>query len=370
MATQSQKALELQFYDDPASLPEMLTDDRLAAAGNRVLLEPWNAAAAAFAASVAPAKPWVSFLPPRGEPSRRETDSVSPLCILFEQDPEALSKILLSYVDLESGCLIAPVTSRRASRQQHYVVTIPKSGTHLLLKLLDLLAIPYSPDADGGGTVTGTWKVLHGGDTHTPFEPFFANLPWHGPDRRRHPFFASPTVFLYRHPLDILGSEVNYLTSYEATPFAHCFAHLPEADRLELLISGPLGSLDGRVMAYVGWLHCPNVIPLSFEELVGPLGGGPADSQWRAVWSLQLKLHAPGDARSLAAALYDERSPTFFRGQIGRHRSLLNPAQWHRLKLIDGYSNFMARFGYDFEGTILPRHAETFRRRPLRLGLA
>ena len=35
-----------------------------------------------------------------------------------------------------------------------------------------------------------------------------------------------------------------------------------------------MGTIADRFLPYVYWLYFPNVIPVSFEELIGPEGGG------------------------------------------------------------------------------------------------
>ena len=62
------------------------------------------------------------------------------------------------------------------------------------------------------------------------------------------------------------------------------------------LIDDPwlFGSFRDRMAGFVPWLEFSNVIPVSFEELVGARGGGDDATQRRLIWSLQLKLHVPG----------------------------------------------------------------------------
>src|SRR3990172_9957842 len=100
---------------------------------------------------------------------------------------------------------------------------------------------------------------------------------------------------MYRNPLDILVSEATCLGGSGNGVASHYFQTLDDSTRIgELIYSPLLGEFHERMGTFVPWLSFPNVIPVCFEELVGPKGGGSLDAQLRAIWSLQLKLHIPG----------------------------------------------------------------------------
>ena len=86
--------------------------------------------------------------------------------------------------------------------------------------------------------------------------------------------------------------------------FAGYFSGLGPEERLLRLIDDPwlLGTARDRIGAFLPWLGLPNVVPVSFEELVGPRGGGDAEQQSRVIWSIQLKLHVPGAPDSIRVA--------------------------------------------------------------------
>ena len=140
------------------------------------------------------------------------------------------------------------------------------------------------------------------GHTHTPAVRFFqdlANCPRSGAD---HPFFTHPALFIYRNPMDVVVSETFYLLRKEKTPLAHYYATFADAERCLSLIGDDalLGSIRERVRTYVAWSRLPNVVPISFEELIGGRGGGSDEAQQRTIWSLQLKLHVPGSPSEYA----------------------------------------------------------------------
>jgi hypothetical protein len=150
---------------------------------------------------------------------------------------------------------------------------------------------------------------------------------------------------------------------------------LSAEERLMTLIDDPwlLGTARERIGAFVPWLDLPNVAPVSFEELVGTAGGGDDQSQLRAIWSLQLKLHIPGNPRAFGNAVFDRSSPTFNEGQIGAYRKHFSAAAYQSFnrQAVD----LMERFGYTADaGDLavppdrgLPRHRQRYLKRPLRM---
>ena len=198
------------------------------------------------------------------------------LAVLTETDPEALSEQLLQHADQDFAHIVAPRTVRHFRAQPLFLVTIPKSGTHLMRGLLRAFGYAegnehnYRPEP-------GTWYCLEYSNTHTRAADFFVDSVRRAPfGNRHHPFAYTPTLFLYRNPLDVLVSEANYYHRDGNAIFAGYLGALDREQRLNRLISDPwlLGSLRDRMVAYVPWLDFPNVAPVSFEELVGGAGGG------------------------------------------------------------------------------------------------
>jgi hypothetical protein len=288
--------------------------------------------------------------------------------VVLDSADEDLGADLLRLVDEPRARVLAPVTKHHWAQRPLFLVSIPKSGSHLLYRLAELLG--YAP-----GMVPedfprpGCWYFLEYYNSHTVARDFFMDssfrrAPW---SNSHHAFASSPVLFIYRHPLDVLVSEANYFHREDKSVFAGYLSELDFAQRAHRLIDDPwlLGSLRERIGGYTPWLDFPNVVPLSFEELVGAEGGGDAEAQLRLVWSLQLKLQAPGEPHAIAAQLFDRGSPTFFQGRIGGWRSALSPEHLARFQGLE--QDFMERFGYDLGPERMPGRAAEFRRRALRL---
>ena len=201
-----------------------------------------------------------------------------------------------------------------------FLVSIPKSGTHLLTKLAKALGYRHGK-IDPDIYLPGHWYSLQYENTHTPVQSFMVD----GVDRayfgnRHHPFPRTNTLFVFRHPVDVLMSEANYYHKNTNTVFGGWLKNLPMKDRLTELFgdNGVIGRFADRFKGFRGWLKFPNVLALAYEELVGSAGGGDDELQARTIWAVMLKLRAEGKVSEIASVIYDRESPTFSKGQIGQ----------------------------------------------------
>jgi len=296
-------------------------------------------------------------------------DLAADVTILYDTEPEALSRALADRVDSTDGVVLALEAGRRVNALPVFLISVPKAGTHLAINLLNSLG--YN---DGGPCPNrpqrGYWYYLEYSNAHTAAPDFFVDTVRRQPfGNRAHPFARSPVLFMYRHPLDILVSESKYYPEEGATPFAAYLADLPEEERVLRLIDDPrlLGSLRERILKFAAWLDFPNVMPVSYEELVGVAGGGDDKARDRLLWSLLLKLQLAGAPRELARRISRRDSPTFREGRVGEWtRALSSTAR----RMIDAQpSDFLELFGYAessaAKGSQIPVRAAAYRRRPL-----
>jgi hypothetical protein len=176
--------------------------------------------------------------------------------------------------------------------------------------------------------------------------------------------FRSPAVFVYRNPLDIIVSELDWFVRPEHTfsGYLNCCAN--RSEQLDRLIADDtvMGTIRDRINGYVGWMSFNNVIPVSYEELVGERGGGSYAEQLDTIWALQLKLHLGGSPHEYGSRLYDPASATFSKGRIGRHMECFEQRHFTLLNSLP--QDFMQALGYAVGATISSR-AKEFRHRPL-----
>ena len=303
-------------------------------------------------------------------PDMPDTASLADYRVLVftEQDGESLGHLLLACLDLSDVCVIAAVTERHFSRMPLFVVSIPKAGTHLVYELAQ--ALGYAPGVElPDFPRPQTWYCVEYSNSHTVAKDFFVDTVRRAPfGNRHHPAVRSPVLFAYRHPLDILVSEAHYYHRDGKTAFSGYFAGLDFKERVERLMDDQwlLGSLRQRVGGFLPWLEMPNVIPASFEELVGEAGGGSQAAQHRLIWSILLKLQVDGCVAELASKVFNKDSATFREGRISAWRTQLTQTQVTQLEASCG--DVLAAFGYSTqaEAPTLPGCALQLAARPLR----
>ena len=292
-----------------------------------------------------------------------------PCLLLTETDPAGLSQQLLRLTDLRHGIVVAPRTRHARDARPLFLISIPKAGTHLLYAL----ARAFGYDA---GIILPEWPrprhwyCVEYSNSHTRATDFFVDTVRRSPfGNRHHAFAVSPALFIYRNPLDILVSEANYYHRDGNAIFGGYLASRSFEERLLTLIDDPwlFGTIRDRMAGFVPWLEFPNVIPVSFEELVGARGGGDDAVQCRLIWSLQLKLHVPGAPDAFASQVFDPESATFSAGLIGSHRENFGERAWKRF--LELPQDFMHAFGYATQGANgpgrFPLRTEEFILRPL-----
>lgn len=278
----------------------------------------------------------------------------------------ALEPALLDELDRRSGLVVIPQLAGHGLDRPVFLISIPKSGTHLLYRLAPALGFKpgiVCPD----DPTPGHWYCVEYSNSHTVPRDFFVDTVRRAPfGNRAHPFMRMPALFIFRHPLDILIAEAAYCSAPENGSMAGWFAGLDFDERIEKLLDDDvlLGRFAERTRAFSPWLALPNVIPVPFEDVVGAAGGGDDALQQALIWSILLRLGVPGAPAAIAASLFDRSSPTFREGQIGAHRQKFVGDRWTRVAAE--VRPAMEAFGY-VAGSLRPCDAEAWLRRPLRL---
>jgi len=278
--------------------------------------------------------------------SIKPEDTNTDVSILFCDEKIRISALLLDYLNAENCLIIAPIISIHSSLQSLFLISIPKAGTHLIYELAQALgynagvACPDKPDPQN-------WYCLQGTNSHTEAKDFLLeSAKHHYFAQRNHPFAETPTLMIYRNPLDIVVSEANYYHKAGNTVFSGYLDHLNFEQRLMKLIDDPwlLGSIRDRVSAFIPWLSFKNVIPVSFEELVGEQGGGTRVAQEKLIWSLLLKLHISGNPNEIAQKVFNKDSATFHHGHLDSHKEKFTKEAYEKFAKLP--QDFMQEFGY------------------------
>jgi hypothetical protein len=352
--------------------------DVIASGGRRLALLPFNERAQRIVEALGPpasnCELWALDSPEnlplpasvRQLPAGEHVDAV----LVLLDSGEALGAALLQLLDLDCKTVVVPQTDWYFKNRSLFVISIPKAGTHLLYELAKAFGYGEGIVANSAAVRPGHWYCIEYSNSHTSARHFFIDSVRENPfGNRDHPFMRSPAIFIYRNPRDILVSEANYYHKDGNSPFAAYLARFSPKERLLRLVDDPwlLGNFRDRMAEFVPWLELPNVIPVSFEELVGPSGGGDAEMQRRLIWSLQLKLQIPGDPAAFAAQVFNRASPTFFAGKIGAWHESFSPDVEKCYSALP--QDFEAEFGYarSADGTtpIYSTRIDEFRQRKL-----
>jgi hypothetical protein len=259
--------------------------------------------------------------------------------------------------------------------------SIPKSGTHLLDRLLVLLGFEMSEGGIRPNLVAGRFRpvrrllrgrgeqvtvgvvspqrisrrwlagrldeVPEGGfvNAHCVYTPELADL-----------FRAvgMRTVCILRDPRDVAVSQMHHIKQRKQH-FAHeAFGALP-SDRERLLVSirgGELGgrelqSLEQRYRQFLGWGRDGGAVMVKFEDLVGTEGGGSEEAQRLAVERVAEHVGVPvgeGTLESVREGIFGV-GQTFRKGQIGGWREEFSEEHERAVREVAG--PLLAELGYE-----------------------
>lgn len=142
-------------------------------------------------------------------------------------------------------------------------------------------------------------------------------------------------LFMYRDPRDMVLSMVNFLLGRTAQGFGNfsefqVFNDILAAkgsleERLLYALSDPAFPASGDHERMLWLLNHPKVCNISFEEMVGPQGGGSADAQLDVVRRVIEFVGADADPVKTADGIFRRDSFSFFKGQIGSWREAFTP---------------------------------------------
>jgi sulfotransferase 6B1 len=161
-------------------------------------------------------------------------------------------------------------------------------------------------------------------------------------------------VCILRDPRDVAVSQMHHIKQRKRHPIHDAFVALP-SDNERLLVSirgGLLGmremlSLDERYRQFLGWQDDDNAMMVKFEDLVGPRGGGSAETQRRTVERVARHVGLEPDERMMRTV--EENifgvSNTFRKGQIGGWREEFSEEHARAAREIAG--PLLVELGYE-----------------------
>ncbi len=265
-------------------------------------------------------------------------------------------------------------------RAARFVVnTLPKSGTNLLIKAVQMFpgihaqtaanlweefARPYAgqslpqpvplgigwPRSAPQHVMEAALDLLRPGgfgSWHVPFSTTAVELV-----RER----QIPMLLMLRDPRDVCLSHVQHVMDRPDYPIHARYEALSPAERLLTSIRGfepeptekrGLLSIDQRCRAVLDWAALPFVRTITFEKLVGERGGGTRDDQIATLRAITDHLHirhGRGDLERIADGMFGG-THTFHKGQIGRWRDEFREEHKAAFKAVAG--PLLIELGYE-----------------------
>jgi len=233
--------------------------------------------------------------------------------------------------------------------------SIPKSGTHLLERLLYLLP-PFSRKIKGtlfksniGSVdfnslckhlVNGQFLVSHFAYDKDYLEVIHKN--------------NLKTIFMIRDPRDIVISDAHYITNINKKHKLHdYFINLPSnKERLYKCMLGnknpELFSIAQTLERFYLWIKEKNVLTVKFEDLIGAEGGGSKEIQDKTVSRILdfVEVDTNYDERSkLLEKIFYSKSKTFHKGKIRQWEKIFDDDDKSLFKNIAG--EWLIKYGYE-----------------------
>lgn len=277
----------------------------------------------------------------------------------------------------------------RKPEQRLFINSLPKSGTHLLAKAAELFGYQehfdpknlddsarvtpiffnyrevrdalvrqrsldqMTPDGDDSGIYVGTLTPVYAGVED--FRRWFNGLapgryvlghvgysPALGPLLQQ---CGVAHLFIIREPQAVVASLLSFILDTRGMPHPHFleadFRQMTPSQRLDLLLDGgyaPIAGVEVTPFAQVyrtmlGWRGDPDCLVVTFEDLVGPQGGGSVARQMAAGERIAAHLGLPFEpVADRFGEIYSPASRTFREGQVSGWQAELDAESLEKLQ--------------------------------------
>jgi hypothetical protein len=243
-----------------------------------------------------------------------------------------------------------------ATGRRVILTSVPKCGTHLMSRLLNVIGLParrelITEDAETGRLLREYLQAARG-------DALICHLHGRPTYREIARAFRTRIVFITRDPRDQAVSHLFHFLTHHDHPLHPYFRdHVPDFDDALMTVirgfgPGPHGHLDDVATFYryfLPWKGMDGVFHTTFERLVGPSGGGSAADQVADVHAILRHVGFPLPARltagTVARLVFSPTSPTFRSGQIGAWAKHFAPRHKDAFKAVAG--QLLIDLGYE-----------------------
>lgn len=266
---------------------------------------------------------------------------------------QSISMFLLFFLTAISPFSLFSKESEKINPHKFAVLTIPKSGTHLITRCVKKITnqssvgeMRHHSDDDWIEQLEYYWD----NDTHYGMHRFFS-------EELAEKLFDHnfKVIFMIRDPRDQTVSVLNWLLEgkWPNTLDPIMFTDtLSNEEKLHEVITGErfgFSTLTRYVSSHLGWMFYshPNIHVVRFEDLVGSKGGGDDEKQLETILNIAKHIDVPlsqEQAISIAKKLFGNTN-TFRRGQIGAWKSTFE--QEHRDAFKQVFGQELIEMGYE-----------------------
>ncbi len=274
--------------------------------------------------------------------------------------PSSLRRVVYQTEKLAQGMRFA---SQPADLPILLGISFPKSGTHLL----DQILLGFSKVAPFSKRLHSFYAEYEG-ETGIKRSSEQA-LAWldslHAGDIASTHLFARPEAitrvtsstfvpyFIFRDPRDVVVSHVFYVTDIEARHVHHMYyTSLPDFNaRLNVSILGrpdanvEFPDIATRFAPYLGWLDCPEVLTVHFEDLINNRPTAVSGIMDHLLSRVPLQASRQLILDSLESSINPKRSPTFRSGKTGEWKKYFT--EEHKKLFKDVAGDLLIRLEYE-----------------------
>jgi len=271
-----------------------------------------------------------------------------------------------------------------------FINSLPKSGTNLVAKLVESLGYQYSKKSIALSSQIGRYETIkrltrtacwrgsniavgleiNASVSSAWVERYLRHVP-EGHYVTGHSAYSDhlqdilckngyKTIQVIRNPYDVILSYAKYFVEKDNNyyPTYKTLKNLSLDDRVRLIAEGGkligcqhyMRSIREVLRLQEGWFESPLVLPVKFEDLVGPKGGGSRKKQEETIKDICLYLGIDTKrAEEIADSIYGG-THTFRSGKIGAARKYLDAELRGLIKENISGSVVLEKLGYINEG--------------------
>lgn len=159
-------------------------------------------------------------------------------------------------------------------------------------------------------------------------------------------------IYIVRDPRDVLVSLYNFHLK-DFKPYSKYLKSISAESGINQIYEGMetkgarLSPLTHRVRNSIGWFASKNVLAIKFEDLIGERGGGSKEVQYQTIQSILsfLSIDKLNLAKEIQDKVFDTEAQTFNKGRVHQYVDVL--AEYQVSRLENDLINEMRVLGYD-----------------------